>query len=502
MRLHHSYDHLSIMSLSLRILSAFAVVLAGVWPTSPVQAQDDQIALLEEAFPGVTFELPLGIRFPNDGRHEVYIAEHGGRVKVLDRFTPGAEPTVFLDLSERIATSPPGEFFAIEFHPNYAENGTFFVRYKLQDPERTVLSRFERSADNPLEADPESEVILFAIETPGNANNHHGGDIAFGPDGYLYVPLGDGGVTFDAVGNAQDRTKLLGKVLRLDVDNPSGGLNYGIPPDNPYVGNTEGWREEVWAYGFRNPWRLTVDRETGEVWVGDVGEAHWEEVDRVEAGGNYGWPIMEGPVCAPFGPPECDQGGLTLPVWAYPRDVGTSITGGYVYRGSKIPVLRGQYVFADFGSYTTWTVETDNPEHATLLLEPLYPGFAITTFGQDLEGELYLTEFFSGQIFKLEPGPGATDAEGGPALPETAALRVYPNPIRDAATVEFSGADARVRLALYDLLGREVAVLYDGYGSATAQRMGFSTRGLAPGVYVLRMESGAGVQAQKVSVVR
>src|SRR5690606_26163867 len=135
-------------------------------------------------------------------------------------------------------------------------------------------------------------------------------DIAFGPDGYLYVPLGDGGVTFDAVGNAQDRTKLLGKVLRLDVDNPSGGLNYGIPPDNPYVGNTEGWREEVWAYGFRNPWRLTVDRETGEVWVGDVGEAHWEEVDRVEAGGNYGWPIMEGPVCAPFGPPECDQGGL------------------------------------------------------------------------------------------------------------------------------------------------------------------------------------------------
>src|SRR5690606_761036 len=135
LRLHHSYDHLSIMSLSLRILSAFAVVLAGVWPTSPVQAQDDQIALLEEAFPGVTFELPLGIRFPNDGRHEVYIAEHGGRVKVLDRFTPGAEPTVFLDRSERIATSPPGEFFAIEFHPNYAENGTFFVRYKLRDPE-------------------------------------------------------------------------------------------------------------------------------------------------------------------------------------------------------------------------------------------------------------------------------------------------------------------------------------------------------------------------------
>lgn len=473
-----------------------------MWPAAPAHAQDDQIVLLTNISPGVTFEFPLGIRFPDDGRHEVYIAEHGGRVKVLDPFEPGAEPTVFLDLSERIATSPPGEFFAIEFHPNYVDNGTFFVRYKLQDPERTILSRFHRSASNPLEADPESEVVLVEVETPNNANNHHGGDIAFGHDGFLYVPLGDGGVTFDAVGNAQDRTKLLGKVLRLDVDNPSGGLNYGIPPDNPYVGNAEGWREEIYAYGFRNPWRLTVDRETGAVWVGDVGETHWEEVNRVEAGGNYGWPIMEGPVCAPFGPPECDQSGLTLPVWAYPRDVGTSITGGYVYRGSKIPVLRGQYVFADFGTWDMWAVETDDPEHATLLLERLWDGFAITSFGEDLEGELYLTEFFSGVIFKLDPGPGAVDVAEGPAAPEAPSLTVYPNPVRDAATVAFRGEGARVRIAVYDLLGREVAVLHDGYGSAAAQRVGFSTRGLAPGVYVLRMETGAGVQTQKISVVR
>lgn len=234
------------------------------------------------------------------------------------------------------------------------------------------------------------------------------------------------------------------------------------------------------------------------MWVGNVGENTWEEVEHVAAGGNYGWPIMEGPECAPFGPPDCDQTGLTPPVWAYSHEVGLSITGGYVYRGTKIPALQGKYVFADFATYKVWYINRDNPSSAELLLPEQYN---VTTFGEDLEGELYFNRFIGGKIYKITPGPGATDAEGA-ALPETVALRVYPNPIRDAATVEFSGADARVRLTLFDLLGREVAVLYDGYGSATTQRVGFSTRGLAPGVYVLRMEAGAGVQTQKVSIVR
>ena len=351
------------LSSSLRSVLAgclLAFVLALSLPTVS-HAQSD-IAQFEEVFENVSFDFPLGIRFPDDGTNKVYIAEWGGRVKVLDNDPDTAEASVFLDISERIATQPAGEFWAIEFHPDYAENGYFFVRYKLQDPERTILSRFSRSEEDPFVADVDSEVILLEIETPGNDNNHHGGDIAFGPDGYLYVPLGDGGVLYDAVGNAQDRTKLLGKVLRLDVDNPSEGLNYGIPPDNPYVGNDQGWREEIFAYGLRNPWRLTIDRLTGDVWVGNVGESTWEEVEFVEAGKNYGWPIMEGPECAPFGPPECDQSGLTLPVWAYNHaNAGVSITGGYVYRGEAIPALRGKYVFADFASFKVWYIDRSNP---------------------------------------------------------------------------------------------------------------------------------------------
>lgn len=465
--------------------------------TSEVQAQSD-IAEFEQVYQNIEFDFPIGIRFPDDATNRVYIAERAGIVKVLENDPDVEEASIFLDITERFDTSPPGDLLAIEFHPDYAENGYFFVKYTLQNPAREVLARFSRSEDDPFAADQDSEAILLELETPGNTQNHYAGDIAFGLDGYLYMPTGDGGQLHDPNGNAQNRSVLLGKVLRLDVDNPSGGMNYGIPPDNPYADNEQGWREEIFARGLRNPWRLTIDRETGDVWVGNVGENTWEEVEHVAAGGNYGWPIMEGPECAPFGPPDCDQTGLTPPVWAYSHEVGLSITGGYVYRGTKIPALQGKYVFADFATYKVWYINRDNPSSAELLLPEQYN---VTTFGEDLEGELYFNRFIGGKIYKITPGPGATDAEGA-ALPETVALRVYPNPIRDAATVEFSGADARVRLTLFDLLGREVAVLYDGYGSATTQRVGFSTRGLAPGVYVLRMEAGAGVQTQKVSIVR
>ena len=479
--------------------SLFRSLLLALVLAAPAAQAQDPIVRLERAFTDLKFELPLGIRFADDGRDEMYVAEYGGRVKVVPNDPAADTATVFLDLSERIATAPPGEFFAIEFHPDYAENGTFFVRYKLQNPERTVLSRFQRSASNPLEADPESEVVLLEIETPGNANNHHGGDLAFGPDGYLYVALGDGGTQFDQAGNAQDRTKLLGKVLRLDVDNPAGGLNYGLPPDNPFVGNEEGWREEVWATGLRNPWRMTIDRETGEVWLGDVGENDWEEVNRIEAGANYGWPIMEGPECAPFGPATCEQEGLILPVWAYPREVGGSITGGYVYRGDSIPELYGHYIFADFNTKDVWSVDIENPETARRLVRELWDN--VTTFGEGPDGELYLSAFFSGRVYRLLPPP-PTDAEGGPAA---VALRldVYPNPIRSGATVAFGvGASGPARLALFDVLGREVGVLFDGVVVGDGERVRLGTRGLAPGLYVLRLEAGGTTGTRKVIVTR
>lgn len=482
---------------SIRVLLLALLLLAGVVPVA--QAQGD-IVELENAYPNVSFDFPLGIRFPDDGLNKVYIAEHGGRVKVMDNVPSADEATVFLDLSERLATSPPGELYGIEFHPNYAENGYFFVRYKLEEPHRTLLSRFKRSEGNPLEADPESEEVLFEVETPGNGGNHHGGDIAFGLDGYLYVPVGDGGTYQDQAGNAQDMTKLLGKVLRLDVDNPEGELDYGIPPDNPFVGNTEGWREEIFASGFRNPWRLTIDRATGDVWVGDVGEVDWEEVNYVESGHNYGWPIMEGRECAPFEPSECDQTGLTLPVWAYPHEVGLSITGGYVYRGSKIPVLQGKYVYLDFSTKKMWAIEREDPQAALLVLDH---GFASTTFGQDMEGELYVSKFFEGTIWKLNPGPGASDLEGEPGAASPFNLSVFPHPVRNSANVYFESEAGQVRISVYDLLGREVAVLYDQpVGLGARRTVEFDTSRLVSGLYIVRLEAHGEVETKKMIVVR
>jgi glucose/arabinose dehydrogenase len=478
------------------VLCALVLALA---PSTASQAQSD-IARFEEVYEDIVFDLPLGIRFPDDGTDKVYIVERGGRVKVLDNDSDVAEASVFLDITERIATQPAGSLLAIEFHPDYAENGHFFVRYWLENPERIVLSRFTRSAEDPFVADLDSEVVLLEIETPGNDNNHHGGDIAFGLDGYLYVPLGDGGVLYDAVGNAQDRTVLLGKVVRLDVDNPAGGLNYGIPPDNPFVGNDQGWREEIFAYGLRNPWRLTIDRLTGDAWVGNVGESTWEEVELVEAGKNYGWPIMEGPVCAPFGPPECDQTGLTLPVWAYPHEEGVSITGGYVYRGEAIPALRGQYVFADFASFKVWYIDRSNPTGADLLLPDQ---FNVTTFGEDLDGELYFNYFFSGRIFKITPGPGATSAEGDPRDGGLLTLSVYPNPATGSAQAYFESEAGEVRLSVYDVLGREVLTLLDErVGPGTQQAVPIDTGRLAAGIYLVKLEGRGEVEVKRLVVAR
>ena len=481
------------LAFSLPIL--FFSLLLLVAAPSEVQAQSD-IAEFEQVYGNIEFDFPLGIRFPDDGTNRVYIVEWTGVVKVLENRPDVEDAGIFLDISERFGTPPSGELLAIEFHPDYAENGYFFVKYMLQDPAREVLARFSRSVDDPFVADLDSEVILLELETPGNTQNHYAGDLAFGLDGYLYMPTGDGGTYLDADGNAQDLTVLLGKVLRLDVDNPSGGLNYGIPPDNPYVGNEQGWREEIFAHGMRNPWRLTIDRATGDVWVGNVGEVTWEEVEHVTAGGNYGWPIMEGPECAPFGPPDCDQTGLTPPVWAYTHEVGNSITGGYVYRGAEIPVLQGKYVFADFAAYQVWYIDPENPSSVKLLLPEQYN---VTTFGEDLEGELYFNRFLGGKIYKITPGPGATSSDGGPLDPAMPRVEVYPNPARTEATVVFSGEAAQVRLTLFDMLGRELRQVYEGPGYAG--RLALDVRGLASGLYFLRMEAGEVVQTKKMIVL-
>jgi hypothetical protein len=262
------------------------------------------------------------------------------------------------------------------------------------------VSRFKVSEDNPDRADADSEEIILEFHQP--LTNHNGGQIAFGPDGYLYIASGDGGGGGDPGNNAQDRTNLLGAILRIDVDNKSEDRNYAIPADNPFAGNNEGFREEIFAYGLRNPWRMSFDPVTGWLWAADVGQNRVEEINIIENGGNYGWKIMEGSSC--YSPSSgCDTTGLILPIWEYTHASGDgrSITGGYVYRGADYPELQGKYFYSDYVSANMWMLEYDGINDPVNTPLP-NPGFAIASFGTDQDGELYAMGHQNGQIFRIK----------------------------------------------------------------------------------------------------
>jgi glucose/arabinose dehydrogenase len=345
---------------------------------------------------------PLLATPAGDGSGRLFIVEKEGRIRILEDGAPRSTP--FLDISDRLtAASNEQGLLGLAFHPEYLSNGRFFVNYTDLSGD-TVVSEFRVSGSDPDLAVPSTERILLRIDQP--FANHNGGNLVFGPDGYLYVGTGDGGSAADPMHNGQNLETLLGKLLRIDVDAVGEGAPYGIPPDNPFV-DRDGARPEIWAYGLRNPWRFNFDRETGDLWIGDVGQGSLEEVDRVGgdvAGLNYGWNVMEGTAC--FEPASgCDEGGLTLPVAEYRHDEGCSITGGFVYRGSMWPALGGAYLFADYCSGTIWGLDAADPaaEPPAVLLET---GGAISSFGQDEDGELYVTDLASGTVARiLAPSP-------------------------------------------------------------------------------------------------
>ena len=276
------------------------------------------------------------------------------------------------------------------FHPNFENNGYVYLCYTPSE-RLSVISRFTVSNANPNNLDLASELEL--IEIPQPAVNHNGGQIAFGPDGYLYIAMGDGGGSGDPDGNAQNRTNLLGNILRIDVDNTENEFNYAIPADNPFANDVDA-RNEIFAYGFRNPWRMSFDTVTGKLWTGDVGQNQIEEIDVVELGGNYGWKLFEGTSCFSG---DCNDSGLIPPIFEYNQDNGDrSITGGYVYRGDELTTLQGKYVYGDFVSGRIWTLTEDGSTNE-LLIES---GFNIASFGTDANQELYLCAF-NGNIYKF-----------------------------------------------------------------------------------------------------
>lgn len=345
---------------------------------------------LVNAFPQLSFSQPLDLQSPDDGTNRIFVAEKGGRIRVFTNEPTVNEDTVFLDLSANLSTVSEQGLLGLAFHPNYQSNGFFYVYY-TPTAGLSQVSRFTVSANAAI-ADAASELVLLEIPQP--ATNHNGGQIAFGPDGYLYIALGDGGGGGDPFENGQDRSTLLGSILRIDVDSQENGLNYSIPKDNPFIGEPN-VREEIYAYGLRNPWRISFDTQTGELWTGDVGQNAIEEIDVVVSGGNYGWPIFEGTRCFSG---DCNDTGLIDPIFEYAQDNGDrSITGGFVYRGTTVPSLQGKYIYGDFVSGRIWALELDGTLNELVEASRLN----IASFGTDTSQELYVCAF-DGSIYKFQ----------------------------------------------------------------------------------------------------
>jgi glucose/arabinose dehydrogenase len=348
-------------------------------------------------------QLVTGLNQPttiaNAGDLRLFITLQPGRIVIYNGGT-SVETVPFLDVSSLVSCCDERGLLGLAFHPHYHDNGFFFVDYTNTNGD-TVIARYKVSAADPNRADPASAKILLTIAQP--FANHNGGELQFGPDGYLYIGMGDGGNAGDPGNRAQNLGELLGKILRIDVDN---GSPYGIPPSNPFV-NRSGARPEIWAYGLRNPWRFSFDRANGDLWIADVGQGQWEEVDYQPVtsigGENYGWRKMEGNHC--FNPStNCRDSTQTLPIAEYDHNANRcSITGGYRYRGTRSSKLAGTYLYADWCSGTIWGLSDPNATPRVVAQTTLH----ITTFGEDVNGELFLADNQAGRLFAIsEPDAG------------------------------------------------------------------------------------------------
>ncbi len=480
------------MSRAIALFSAFMVFLG---------CARSQALQLTNAFPGLSFTTPLFLTHSGDGTDRIFVVQQNGVIDVFPNDTLVSGSKTFLDIGSLLSSTSGEEgLLGLAFHPGYASNGYFYVNYTAPNPLHTVISRFKVSASDPNIADPTSEYKILEFNQP--YTNHNGGMLAFGIDGYLYIGVGDGGSAGDPQNNAQNLSVLLGKILRIDVNDTTATTHYRIPPDNPWAGNSSGYREEVWAFGLRNPFRFSIDPATGQLWAGDVGQDTREEVDLIQKGKNYGWRIMEGTFC--YNPPSgCDTTGLTMPVKDYGRTLGNCVIGGYVYRGSRRPELQGAYIYGDFGSGSVFMFRSGGSSltaDSTLMQTP----YNISSFGTDQDGELYVVSYSTGGIFRFNQST-ITSAEGErSAVPANFFLDYsYPNPFNPTTNVRFGvPVLANVVFRLYDVLGRQVKVLAEGELSPGVHNVVLSSEGLSSGVFLLRMEGNSLDGSQRFSAVQ
>lgn len=486
------------MKRSLLAVFGVAMVFAIVFMVTPVQSQ----TLIKNAFPNITIPSPVDLQSPFDETNRIFVVSQPGKIYVFPNNSSASNPKVFLDITDRVLSGGEQGLLGLAFHPNFIKNGYFYVNYTANNPRRTIISRFQVSNTNGDSAVKASEFILMTYNQP--FSNHNGGQVSFGPDGYLYIAAGDGGSGGDPQGNGQNKAALLGKILRIDVNGTSGNKNYLIPPDNPFAGNTQGWAEEVYAYGMRNPWRFSFDLATNKLWVADVGQNMWEEINIVEKGGNYGWKIMESFHC--YSPSTgCDTTGLKLPIWEYAHNSagGYSITGGFVYRGNKNPKLYGKYIYADYVSKRIWSLKytPGQPVQNEVLINTT--GFSIVSFGEDNFKNLYILDY-TGKIWTFEPEVDAIDVIPQFTGGNFAALKQnYPNPFNPSTSITFALAkESNIKIEVYDIFGSLVKEIKKGAYNAGEFVFGWEPKGLSSGTYLVRMTATAvdGGQVQSETI--
>lgn len=407
-RLSQTILHLCMVTLTLQACGGGAATEANPQPLPspdpPPQPPTVTSVAIERVFAQISFSSPVAMMQAPGDDTRWYVVEQSGVVRVFNNNVNVASSSIYLDINARVdSTANEAGLLGMAFHPDFQNNGQMFLSYTRGGPLTSVVSRFTVDLNTGL-PDPGSEFVVLTVPQP--FGNHNGGNIAFAPDGYLYMGFGDGGSGGDPEENGQDTRNILGAIVRVDVD---GVAPYAVPDDNPFAGNTDcmagfGTMDcpEIYAWGLRNPWRFSFDLQNGDLWVGDVGQGSWEEVDRIELGLNYGWDEREGAHC--FEPANGCSLNNVDPITEYDHSVGQSITGGYVYRGTQNPSLQGTYVFGDFVSGRIWGIPADS-QQGVAPAELLDTSLGIASFAQSPDGEIYVIDYGTGEIHQIVAAP-------------------------------------------------------------------------------------------------